>query len=103
MDRRIARRTAMATALFVLVLASGCAVKNVSPDIEDDATITARVKTALLNDQQLATTRIDVTTVDGVVTLSGPLKSPTDEQRAVEIARRVAGVRDVRPAFRIAN
>ena len=62
----------------------------------DDATITARVKTVLLNDPQVAGTKIDVSTAAGVVTLSGSVKSKADETRAIEIARTVTGVRDVK-------
>ena len=62
----------------------------------DDSTITTRVKTMLLNDPQVAATKIDVSTAAGVVTLSGTVKSKADETRAVELARQVTGVRDVK-------
>jgi hyperosmotically inducible protein len=47
----------------------------------DDATITARVKTVLLNDPQVAATKIDVSTAAGVVTLSGSV-NPRRTRRA---------------------
>ena len=62
----------------------------------DDATISARVKTVLLNDPQVAATKIEVSTAGGVVTLSGSVKSKADEARAIEVARTVTGVRDVK-------
>jgi hyperosmotically inducible protein len=62
----------------------------------DDATITARVKTVLLNDPQVGATKIEVSTAAGIVTLSGSVKSRTDEARAIQIARTVTGVRDVK-------
>jgi len=62
----------------------------------DDATITARVKTVLLNDPQVAATKIEVSTAGGIVTLSGSVKSKADEARAIEVARQVTGVRDVK-------
>jgi hyperosmotically inducible periplasmic protein len=62
----------------------------------DDATITARVKTVLLNDPQVAATKIEVSTSGGVVTLSGTVKSKADETRAIDIARQVTGVREVK-------
>ncbi len=62
----------------------------------DDANITARVKTVLLNDPQVAATKIDVSTAGGVVTLSGSVKSKADETRAIQVARTVTGVRDVK-------
>ena len=62
----------------------------------DDATITARVKVVLLNDPQVAATKIEVSTAAGVVTLSGSVKSKADEARAIQVARTVTGVRDVK-------
>jgi len=62
----------------------------------DDATISARVKTVLLNDPQVAATKIEVSTAAGVVTLSGSVKSKADEARAIQVARTVTGVRDVK-------
>ena len=62
----------------------------------DDATISARVKTVLLNDPQVAATKIEVSTTGGVVTLSGTVKSKADEARAIQVARTVTGVRDVK-------
>jgi hyperosmotically inducible protein len=62
----------------------------------DDATITARVKTVLLNDRQVVATKIEVSTAAGIVTLSGSVKSKAEETRAIEVARTVTGVRDVK-------
>jgi hyperosmotically inducible protein len=69
----------------------------------DDASITARVKTVLLNDTQVAATKIDVTSNQGVVTLSGSVKSKADETRAIELARGVQGVRDVRSQLQVSS
>jgi osmotically-inducible protein OsmY len=69
----------------------------------DDATITARVKTVLLNDPQVAATKIDVSTTGGIVTLSGSVKSKADEARAIEVARTVTGVRDVKSMLQITS
>src|SRR5258708_10391015 len=63
--------------------------------VMDDATITTRVKTVLLNDPQVAATKIDVSTAGGIVTLSGTVKSKADETRALELAPQVTGVREV--------
>ena len=68
----------------------------------DDATITARVKTVLLNDTQVSATKIDVTTAGGIVTISGTVRSLAEEARAIELARGVTGVRDVKSALQIA-
>jgi hyperosmotically inducible protein len=79
---------------FVALSAVACS-QAVSTAI-DDAAITAAVKTALLNDHEIAGWTIDVDTAQGVVTLSGMVRSSREEQRAIELVRGVAGVRDVR-------
>jgi hyperosmotically inducible periplasmic protein len=67
----------------------------------DDATITVRVKTALLNDPAVGALKIDVATSEGVVTLSGTVKSSNEEQAALTLARKVEGVRDVKSTLKI--
>ena len=67
----------------------------------DDQTITARVKTVLLNDPQISATRIDVATANGVVTISGAVKSKAEEQRAIELTRQVSGVKDVKSTLTV--
>jgi hyperosmotically inducible protein len=59
----------------------------------EDQTITARVKTTLLNDTQVNATKIDVSSSNGVVTLSGTVKSKAEADRAVQLARQVSGVK----------
>jgi hyperosmotically inducible protein len=58
-------------------------------------TITAKVKTALLADQSVPGTKIDVDTQGAVVTLSGRLTSQEQIDRAVAIARGIDGVQSV--------
>lgn len=67
----------------------------------DDATITARVKTVLLNDKEINATKIDVNTSGGVVTMSGSVKSQAEVDRAVQLTRSVEGVKDVKPNLRV--
>src|SRR5439155_24243590 len=67
----------------------------------EDATITARVKTVLLNDTQLNATRIDIVTSNGVVTMSGTVRSKAEEQRAIQLARQVSGVKDVKSSLQV--
>jgi len=69
--------------------------------LDDDAAITARVKTVLLNDQQVGATKIDVATSNGVVTMSGTVKSQADQTRAVDLARQTPGVKDVVSNLRV--
>jgi hyperosmotically inducible protein len=68
----------------------------------DDATITARVRTVLLNDAQIGARRIDVQTASGVVTISGVVGTEAEGQRAVALAGQVEGVRDVKSTLQVA-
>ncbi|HSK11381.1 MAG TPA: BON domain-containing protein [Vicinamibacterales bacterium] len=86
--------TVLVVALMVPLLLAGCG-KSVGETI-DDATITTRVKTALLNDPDVGGLRIDVDTTMGVVSLSGVARTRSEEQQAVAVARRIPGVKDVR-------
>lgn len=67
----------------------------------DDATITVAVKTALLNDPAIGALKIDVQTSQGVVTLSGSVKTRDEEAAAIGLARKVEGVRDVKSELKI--
>jgi hyperosmotically inducible protein len=87
-------------ALFVLPLTFAACGKTVGETI-DDATITARVKTALLNDPQVGGMKIDVDTTQGVVTMSGIVKSQAEAARAIELARQASGVKDVKSTLQI--
>ena len=95
---RISTRV-LAVILLLPVLLAACG-KTVGETI-DDATITARVKTALLNDAEVGGLKIDVDTTLGVVTMSGTVRSRAEEQRAVQLARRIDGVKDVRSTLQV--
>lgn len=73
---------------------------NVSAPV-DDATITSRVKVALANQKDMDPGRIDVQTSQGVVTLSGKVKTKDDEAKAVAAARSIHGVTDVKSSLQI--
>lgn len=92
--------TAVLLAL-VLVLPLLAACGKTVGDTIDDATVTSKVKTAFINDPLVGALRIDVDTFKGVVTLSGRVKSKTEEAKAIEIARSVGGVRDVKSTLQI--
>ena len=87
-------------ALVILPLLVSACGKTVGETI-DDATITTRVKTALLNDPQVAGLKIDVDTTKGIVTMSGIVRSREEEQRAVQLARGVPGVQDVKSTLQV--
>ncbi len=85
--------------ILILVLAAACGatVRN----RVDDASITARVRAVLLNDPEVSAAGITVSTTNGVVTMSGVVRSAAEEARAIQLARGVAGVREVRSALQV--
>jgi osmotically-inducible protein OsmY len=62
----------------------------------DDTVITAKVKAAVFNEPSLKSAEINVETFKGVVQLSGFVNSQADINKAVEVARSVAGVKSVK-------
>jgi hyperosmotically inducible protein len=66
----------------------------------DDAGITMRVKARLLEDPLVKGLQIDVDTRDGVVYLTGSVKSDAERKQAIEIARTTEGVRNVEANLR---
>jgi len=61
----------------------------------DDATVTAKVKAALLQAPDVKGTDINVDTVNGTVTLKGSVDTQTQIDRAASIAKGIEGVKDV--------
>jgi hyperosmotically inducible protein len=73
-----------------------------APDVDrtvgqvmDDAGITAAVKAKLLDDPVVRGLEIDVDTKQGVVFLTGSVRSAAEKERAIDIARGTEHVRDV--------
>ena len=94
------RLIALLMAVMLALPLVGACGKTVGETI-DDATITTRVKTAFVNDPVVGALRIDVDTFKGVVTLSGRVKSKAEESQAIELARKISGVTDVRSTLQI--
>jgi hyperosmotically inducible protein len=59
------------------------------------------VKIALLNDARVGGLRLEVKTVQGVVTLSGTVRSDADAQQAMAVAKKIRGVRAVKSELKI--
>jgi hyperosmotically inducible protein len=94
--------SALLAFVLVLPLAIGCGKPGAAISDSTDATITTRVKTAILKDPVLGALRIDVDTVRGVVTLSGQVDTAAQRDQAIAIARSVGGVVDVKDALKVA-
>lgn len=89
----------LVAALLALIITAACA-KAVG-DTVDDASITTRVKTVFVNDPVVGAERIDVDTFKGVVTLSGRVKTKELEAKAIDLAKTIRGVADVRSKLTI--
>jgi osmotically-inducible protein OsmY len=61
----------------------------------DDSVITTKVKASILGDSKLKMLQIGVETFRGVVQLSGFVNTSEAATRAVDLARRVRGVKQV--------
>jgi hyperosmotically inducible protein len=70
-----------------LALVTSCAVT--------DAGITANVKSKFLADDVVKSSQIEVSTKDGVVTLTGNVDSDVAKTKAIELAKATTGVKDV--------
>jgi osmotically-inducible protein OsmY len=89
---------------FAVVLAAallglaGCASTG---SFFDDAGTTARVKKAIYSEPSLKLMDVSVTTEDSVVSLSGSVKSRAERAKAVEVARKVEGVKRVKNELKV--
>lgn len=83
----------------VLLTLAGCGstdTQSSTGEYIDDAVITAKVKAAIFNDDNLKSTEINVETFKGVVQLSGFVSTGAETDEAVALAREVDGVQSVR-------
>jgi hyperosmotically inducible periplasmic protein len=69
----------------------------------DDSTLTADVKVKLMKAPSLKGSTIEVSTTDGVVTLTGEVKTKQAKGAATKIAKAVKGVKDVDNQLTIAK
>lgn len=96
----------LSTLLLTIVMASfiGCAstaTRSGPGEYFDDTVITTKVKAAVFNEPTLKAAEINVETFWGVVQLSGFVNSQADINKAVEVARGVAGVTSVKNDMRL--
>lgn len=87
--------------LVVMVIATmlGCAgsrTRKSAGEAIDDGVIASKVKTALLADKEVSGLQVEVETFKGMVQLSGFVNSAAQAQKAVQIARSVTGVKEVK-------
>ena len=93
------KKVSVFAASLVLLTTVGCAALDddiTVAEAVDDATITTKVKAALVADDDLEATEIKVATSQGVVQLSGFVDERDDISKATDLARRIQGVKSVR-------
>ncbi len=77
---------------------SGCASTGA---FFDEASTTAKVKKAIYSEPSLKVMDISVATDDGVVELTGVVKTRAERARAAQVASRVEGVKRVKNELKI--
>jgi len=80
----------------VLLLVAGAAHAQTSAAPANDSQISDQVAAALHRADPRLVLHLEVNTKDGVVTLSGETRSPQDAMKAIQTARSVPGVTQVR-------
>ncbi|RRS04405.1 BON domain-containing protein [Aquabacterium soli] len=66
-----------------------------------DAVVNSKVKAALLENKDLSSQKIDVSTNDGVVVLKGSIPNAEAAQQAISAATAVPGVKDVKNELKL--
>jgi osmotically-inducible protein OsmY len=97
---QLKHRFALAIAAAVLGLA-GCATSGGGNSFFDDAAVTMRVKKAIYNEPSLKVMNVSVTTADGVVELTGTVKSKAERSKATAVAAKVEGVKKVKNDLKV--
>ena len=69
----------------------------------DDTKLTAEVKAALIKDEVVQASAINVDTKNGTVTLTGTVPSQTAKERALTLARNVQGVGSVQNNLNVSS
>jgi hyperosmotically inducible protein len=104
----VARGTSGVVGVVDNLTVSGTAGPTTAPgdmpagDAVRDAALTAAVKTKLLADPKVSGLKIDVDTRNGVVTLTGTVRSQAEKDEAVRLARETDSVRNVTDQITIA-
>ena len=101
---RIAHRISTVLSSLLVVTLAACAPSSQhasTGQFIDDTLITGKIKAALVADPDLKATEIKVDTYKGTVQLSGFVSAPENIPKAVQLARGIEGVKDVKNAIAV--
>ena len=85
--------------LVLLVLLSGCISTSSPVGMEEkyhDVSLTTKVYEAILDEPSLRPFDINVRTQKGIVELSGYVNSRDDMDKAIEVARKIDGIKSIK-------
>jgi len=103
MKRTIVRIAAVTGLVGMLFGTAWAAEPHTVGEIVDDTVVTTKIKAQLVADPVTKAHQISVDTFKGTVKLSGFVDSAAAEQRAIEIARNVAGTISIQDDLEIRN
>jgi hyperosmotically inducible protein len=87
--------------MAVVAACSATRTQESAGEVIDDSVITAKVKTALIDDPVTKAGDINVETYRGVVQLGGFVDDSRQKEQATKVARGVSGVKEVRNDLRV--
>ncbi|MES2106464.1 MAG: BON domain-containing protein [Pseudomonadota bacterium] len=99
--------TGIAAALLSITAASSFAqadkpaVTQKAAVAVDDSVITAKVKSALVTDKEVSALKINVTTKQGVVILTGAVPSAEAGDRVIKMVAGIEGVKDIQNQLQV--
>ncbi|HEU4430728.1 MAG TPA: BON domain-containing protein [Myxococcota bacterium] len=100
---KLQRVFAVCLALGLLAGAAGCRSTQSAGTQIDDAWITTKVKSQLAADPDVSAMNVSVETDEGVVTLTGRVKTDEGRREAVKIASETDGVVRVRDLLEVGD
>ena len=98
--RRASQLHRLASLIVVALMVPACS-RAMDPAVLEDAQLTVRVRTALVNDPEVGAYAIEVIVRLGVVMLTGRVATEPHVLRATELVRSVPGVREVTSALTV--
>ena len=97
--KALKRLLSTSLALGAVLAATGCAgdrMERTAGEVIDDKATSERVQNALSSDPAYKYTDVKVSTMQGMVQLSGFVDKEEQKERAAKIARKTQGVKDVK-------